>query len=245
MKKEIPQNNTAESYLIQRRRILSDKSSFHVQEAYRTLRINISFSLPGDGCKCVCITSSNMREGKSINSLNIAISFARAGNRVLLVETDMRRPSLARLLIEKGTPGLSNILVGQSTVEKACRREIFENLDIIFSGDIPPNPAELLGSTAMDKLLEKAKTEYDYVFIDTPPIGVVSDVCVMAKHLDGALFLVYQNKTEKEMVVQCIRQMELSGIKLLGFVVNHMERTGKKYGYKYKSGEYGYSSSKK
>lgn len=241
---EAPQN-AAGSYLAQRRRILSDDSNFHVQEAYRTLRINISFSVPGDGCKCICITSSNMREGKSINSLNIAIAFARAGHRVLLIEADMRRPSLPRLLVEKGAPGLSNILVGQCTEAQACRKGIFENLDIIFSGDIPPNPAELLGSAAMDALLEKAKLEYDYIFIDTPPIGVVSDVCVLAKHLNGALFLVYQNKTEKETVAQCIRQMELSGIRLLGFVMNHLEGTGKKYGYKYRSSEYGYGDAKR
>lgn len=234
------QQDQNQSYALQRRRILSEKSSFYVQEAYRTLRTNISFSLPGDGCKCLCVTSSNTREGKSINTLNMAIAFAQAGNRVLLVDADMRRPSLARLMVEKAAPGLSNVLIGQATPEKAIRKGIYDNLDFLFSGDIPPNPAEIMGSHAMEYFLNEQKKNYDYIFVDTPPVGVVTDVCVLAKSLDGALFLIWQNKTEKESVKRSIRQLEMAGIKLLGFVMNNVEQTGKKYGYKK---EYAYTQS--
>ena len=242
MKKKELQQDANQGYALQRRRILHENSNFYVQEAYRTLRTNILFSLPGDGGKCVAITSTNPHEGKSINSLNIAISFAQAGNRVLLVDTDMRRPTLARLLVEKATPGLSNVLAGQATAEKAIRRGVYENLDVLLSGDIPPNPTELLGSAAMEQVLQQQKENYDFIIIDTPPVGVVSDVCVLAKSLDGVLFLVWQGRTEKDALAQSIRQLEMSGIKLLGFILNDVESSSKKYGYK-KGYAYSYSYS--
>ena len=141
------QNTDSEqSFAAQRRLLLGPNSSFYIQEAYNTLRTNIRFAIPGEGCKRLCLTSGLASEGKSTTILNLAMSFAETGSKVLLIDGDMRRPSLARLLIEKATPGLSNVLAGLATVESAIRKEIRPNLDVMFSGEIPPNPLELLGN---------------------------------------------------------------------------------------------------
>lgn len=219
-----------ESYVNQRRNILSNHSNFHVQEAYKTLRANVRFSLSGNGCKKVCITSSAASEGKSITILNLAISFALTGQKVLLIDGDMRRPSLARLLIEKPSPGLSNYLAGLNTEDEVIRKGIYENLDVILSGEIPPNPSELLGSDTMQTLLTDMGKRYDYILVDLPPVGVVADACVIANSLDGVLFLVRQNVTERDAVAASVKQLELSGAKLLGFVLNGAQSEGKTYG---------------
>ena len=187
-----------QSFVNQRRCILTNHSSFHVQEAYKALRTNIRFFLSGSECKKFCITSSTSGEGKSITILNLAISFAQAGQKVLLIDADMRRPSLSRLLIEKPAPGLSNVLAGLNTESESIRKGIYENLDVMFSGDLPPNPSELLGSNNMQKLLQRMERDYDYILMDLPPVGAVSDACVIANALDGVLFLVRQNVTERD-----------------------------------------------
>lgn len=230
-----------QSFVLKRRLILNKNSSFHIQEAYKTLRTNIRFSLHGEGCKKVCLTSSLASEGKSTTILNLAISFAETGSRVLLIDADMRRPSLARLLIEKAAPGLSNVLAGLSTVEEAVRKNIRPNLDVLLSGEIPPNPLELLGSATMKQMIEKLSSRYDYILLDTPPIGIVSDACEIASLTDGVLFLVRQGETEKEAVLRSVKQLEISNAKLLGFVLNGAAEPGGKgyrrkykYGYRYK-----------
>ena len=219
----------------QRRHILNKNSSFHIKEAYKTLRTNIRFFLHGDGCKKICITSGAMGEGKSITVLNLAISFAEDGKKVLLMDADMRRPALARLLVEKAAPGLSNVLAGLASVEDAIRESVYPNLDILFSGDIPPNPSELLGSEEMSKMLDALSEKYDYILVDTPPINMVTDACVVASILDGVLYLVRQNKTEKDSVRRGINQLELTGAKLLGFVMNGIdEENDKRYSSEYR-----------
>ena len=237
--------DSGQSYILQRRHILNKNSSFYVQEAYKTLRTNIRFFLSGDGCKRFCITSGLASEGKSITILNLAISFAETGAKVLLIDADLRRPSLARLLIENASPGLSNVLAGLCKPEEAIRKSAYNNLDVMFSGEIPPNPSELLGNPRMEKTIAKLSTIYDYILVDTPPVGVVSDVCVMAQHLDGVLFLVRQNYTEKDAVARGIKQLEISGAKLMGFVLNGADKSrnsrySRKYKYKSKYGYYRY-----
>ena len=236
-------NNTkvdnSQSFVNQRRYILTNHSSFHVQEAYKALRTNIRFFLADSGCKKFCITSSTAGEGKSITILNLAISFAQTGQRVLLIDADMRRPSLARLLIEKPAPGLSNVLAGLSSETEAIRPNIYENLDVLLSGEMPPNPSELLGSENMQKLLERMEKRYDYILVDLPPVGVVSDACVIANSLDGVLFLVRQNVTERDAIKYSIKQLELSGANLMGFVFNGAQTEGKSYSDKYR---YSYES---
>lgn len=204
----------------QRRQILSEQSPFAMKEAYRTLRTNIRFALQGEGCKKFCITSSSQGEGKSITMLNLAITFAETGHKVLLIDADMRRPAINRLLVEKATPGLSNVLAGLADESEVLRKDVRPNLDIIFSGDIPPNPAELLDSDRMREMLEKLSKQYDYILVDTPPVNVVSDACVVANMLDGALLLARQGRSRKESLKRAVNNLNLAGVKLLGSVFN-------------------------
>ncbi len=222
--------------------ILSKKTNFYTKEAYKTLRTNIRFSLPTTGgCRKVCVTSAYASEGKSITTLNLAISFAESGQHTLLVDADLRRPNQGRLLRHKVSPGLSNVLANLCTEEEAIHKEIFRNLDVLFSGDIPPNPSELLGHIQMERFLARASKDYDYIFIDTPPVDMVTDACVLSNMLDGVLFVVREKVAEKDMVMRGINQLELAGANLLGFILNasHSE-SGAGYGghTKYR---YGYS----
>ena len=153
---------------------------------------------------------------------------------------------MARLLIEKASPGLSNVLAGLATAEEAIRKHIYPNLDVLFSGEIPPNPSELLGSQRMQDMLDQLSKRYDYILIDAPPVAIVADVCVMSDMLDGVLFRVRTDRTEKEAVSRGLKQLEISGAKLMGFVLNGGSKErggyyGKKYRYKYRYRyKYGY-----
>ena len=232
-------------YIQQRRNILNKHSDFYVQEAYKTLRTNIRFFLSGDGCKKFCVTSGMASEGKSITALNLAISFGETGQKVVLIDADMRRPSLGRLLMEKASPGLSNVLAGLCKAEDAIRKTPYENLDVIFSGEVPPNPSELISGERMEKLIDKLSQAYDYIIVDTPPVGIVTDACIVGNCLDGVLFVVRQNETEKEIVSHSVRQLEFAGAKLMGFVLNGSDQVGgkryKEKRYRYRQyGRYGY-----
>lgn len=215
-----------------RRQILNQNSSFAVQEAYKTLRTNIRFFLQGEGCKKLCVTSGAAGEGKSITLLNLAISVAEAGNKVLLIDADLRRPALARLMVEKSAPGLSNVLADFVGCDEAIRKDMYTNLDILFSGDVPPNPSELLGSERMRQLIEDMEKQYDYILIDTPPVNVVSDACVVANLLDGVLMLVRKDHSRRDDIKRAVDRLCLTGTKPLGFILNGVSQdSGRSYGY--------------
>lgn len=240
MKKNEKTQEQQSGYMNTRRQILNKNSSFSVQEAYKTLRTNVRFFLQSKGCKRISITSPVAGEGKSITLLNLAISVAEDGHKVLLIDADLRRPALARLLVEKATPGLSNVLAGLDNAEDAIRRELYPNLDVLFSGDVPPNPSELLGSEKMRELVATMSEKYDYILVDTPPVNVVSDASIVANLLDGVLLLVRQGSSRKDSVKRAVANLELTGIKPLGFVLNGVDlNRGKSYGYGYNY-SYGY-----
>ena len=240
MFKKVKKQDQQTGYMNTRRQILNKNSSFSVQEAYKTLRTTVRFFLQDRVCKRISITSASAGEGKSITLLNLAISVAEDGHKVLLIDADLRRPALARLLVEKADPGLSNVLAGFATADEAIRKEMYPNLDVLFSGDIPPNPSELLGSEKMRQLIEELSAQYDYILVDTPPVNVVSDASIVTNLLDGVLLLVRQGRTSKDSVKRAVANLELTGIKPLGFVLNGVDLSrGKSYGYGYGYG-YGY-----
>lgn len=216
-----------------RRMLLHKGSNFAVQESYKTLRTNIRFLLRDHKCKRISITSGRAGEGKSITLMNLAISLSLDGQKVLLIDADMRRPAISRLLAEKANPGLSEVLGGIVTSREAIRKEIYPNLDILFSGDTPPNPSELLGSEAMENLIEEMSQEYDYILVDTPPVGVVSDASIVTHLLDGVLLLVRQGWARKETVKRALEHLEKTGIKPLGYVMNGVELKEKDYDHYY------------
>lgn len=215
-----------------RKNLLTPDSDFFVREAYKTLRTNVSFALTGDSkCKVVVITSSLQGEGKSMTAVNLAISYAMTDCRVLLIDCDMRRPKLARLLHMGSKVGMSNLLMDPSLLDKAILKTETAGLDVILSGSIPPNPSELLASSRMQTLMEELKTRYDYIFIDSPPVNMVTDAVVLAPNSDGVLFLVRANQSERGAVTRALDQLEYAKAKVLGFVLNGLERERSYYGY--------------
>lgn len=230
---------------------LCDGLSFGAAEAYKLLRTNLQFALPDKPCRIIGVTSSVRGEGKSTTSVNLSYTLAQSGKRVLLIDADMRLPSVASKLEIPGKPGLSNMLAGLNT-EKSCLMisGYFDNWYIMPAGDIPPNPSELLGSERMHALLERYMKFFDYIVIDLPPIDVVTDALVISQWTDGLILVVRQNYTERKALNSCMYQVNKLGAKFLGFVMTDADvgegsykrygKYGSKYGYGY---DYGYDSS--
>ncbi len=209
-----------QDYEFVREKVINSKTSFHVREAYKALRTNLIFSLPADGCKKLVVTSALASEGKSTNCLNMAITFAEMDAKVLIIDCDLRRPNLAKLLDVQNTPGLSNYLVGLNTCEEVVSKSEYNNLSYITAGNIPPNPVELLGSEKMDKLMEQLEKEFDYIFFDTPPVNLVIDTIVVSKYAHGVVMIALHNSTDKESMRYALNQLDFVGTKVLGFVLN-------------------------
>lgn len=224
--------------------LLSKKSPFSVQEAYKTLRTNVSFSLPGSDCKCIGVVSAKRSEGKSSVSINLAISFAQLQKKVIVIDGDMRLPTLAAKLRIATNKGLSNYLAGNCT-EIPVQHIEDRNLDIITSGNIPPDSTTLLESNVMADMIEQLKEEYDYIIIDLPPITVVSDAAILSKLIDGYLLVVRHNWSEMSKIDETMRQLRFADAKVLGFVYNGKSVESKYYrkrGY-YKENYYYYKKS--
>ena len=213
----------ASGFMAQRRQILNKNTNFAIQEAYKRLRTNIRFCIRDQKCKKFCLTSGQAGEGKSITLLNLAISIAQTGKKVLLIDADLRRPAMARLLVEKASPGLSEVLASEVEAVDAIHPGVYPNLDILFSGEIPPNPSEILSSERMVELIETGAEKYDYILVDTPPVNVVTDACVVANLLDGVLLLAWQNRSKKDAVRQALNNLQLTGANVLGYILNGVE----------------------
>ena len=220
--------------------ILNDESSFAFREAYNALRTNIIFSIPKDGCKIVGITSSERSEGKSINTLNMAINIAESNARVLLIDCDLRKPKISRLLDVKSSPGVSNVLVGLNDVTEIVRTTKYANLHILLSGDIPPNPTELLGTDKFGDMLNTLSDNYDFILIDTPPVNAVADASIISKNVEGFIFVVRQDISERDGVTHALEQLKFIEAKVLGFLLNSVTQSKGIYRRKYKKYSYGY-----
>lgn len=218
---------------------LGSELSFVVREAYKRLRTNIEFSFTDLGRgKILGVTSPCPQEGKSFTSINFCYTLAEAGHKVILLDCDLRRPTIGEKLNLENKPGTSDVLVGRSTLEEVTRKGILqENLDFIFSGVIPPNPAELLASERMNALLQDLSEKYDYVVIDLPPVNSVSDALNVSKFLDGVIVVLKHNYTRQGEVQECIRQLRFVKAKILGFVYNGYVKPGITPSY-HKSGYY-------
>lgn len=189
-------------------------------EAYNLLRTNLIFSLPdSEGGRVIGITSPCPEDGKSTTSLNLAYVLAESGARVILIDADMRRPSLAKMVDIPSVPGLSNYLVSENT-DAVHSGDIHKNLSVMLSGEIPPNPSELIGSRKMQQFIEELREKYDYVILDLPPVNSVSDPLVVSKYVDGFVVVVRHKRTRRRDISEAIRQLELVDAKILGFVYN-------------------------
>lgn len=203
--------------------IAAKKSDYFTREAFNTLRTNILFS--GKDIKTIVFTSSLAHEGKTTVAFESARSFADSGKKVLLVDADLRQSIMAsRLTKERGITGLSQLLSGQVSMEQTVYGTQIEGLDIVFAGPYPPNPTELVGSPAFKELIRAAREVYDYVIVDAPPLGLVIDAAVMATVCDGAVIVINAGNVKHRMAQDVKDQLEKSGTRILGVVLNHIDR---------------------
>ena len=227
--------------------LLNSRSDFYLREAYKMLRTNVTFSLAGvDGCKVIAVSSSSQREGKSTTAANLALSFAQAGQKVILIDCDLRKPKIARLLSMSAEDGLVNALMDASKLEESIVPYEDTKMDVLLCGTIPPNPSELLGSERMKQLLALLRGQYDYIVLDTPPINVVTDAVVLRSVVDGYLFVVRANQSERGEILHALDQLDYAQAKVLGFVLNGVALESTSYGYsKKRYRRYGYGRYKK
>ena len=223
--------------------MLGGDMSFAASEAYKLLRTNLMFSFSGqEQCSVIGVTSAFRGEGKSVTAVNLAYTLAQTLKRVLLIEGDMRLPTMAARLSLNAEPGLSNLLAGMNNVKESIQsievtieEDSKTTLDIMVSGSNPPNPSELLGSERMDDLLSGLRERYDYIILDLPPVTVVTDPIVACKLIDGMIVVVRNNHVARGALDETIRQLKLVDARILGFVYNGANESGGGY---YKSRRY-------
>lgn len=239
-KKQTGHTNDSRAFL------LSSKSPFSVQEAYKTLRTNVTFSLPGTDCKCIGITSANRGEGKSTIAVNLSISLAQLNKKVILIDCDMRLPTIITKLGINAKVGLSDYLSGQISEVPVVRINNL-GIDVVPSGMIPPDATTLIDSGAMKELVDLLKESYDYIVFDFPPINIVSDAVLLSGMIDGYLMIVRHGISEFKKVNEALRQMRFADAKIIGFVYNGKNNDKKYYkrkGYYYRYDYYYYKKSK-
>lgn len=202
-----------------------------IAEQYRTIRTNIQFSNTDEEIKAIAITSSNVGEGKSTTAANLASVYAQQGLKVLLVDGDLRRPTVHYTFHLENHVGLTNILTKQLTIEQAVQKTGVANLYVLTSGPVPPNPAELLSSNQMNKLIKEMKNQFDMVIFDTPPILVVSDAQILANQVDGTILVIHSASTDKEAALKSKNLLVSAKAKLLGAVLNGRKIEEKHYYY--------------
>ncbi|SFF58831.1 capsular exopolysaccharide family [Halobacillus alkaliphilus] len=213
--------------------IANDNPKSPISEQYRTIRTNLQFASVDKELETMIVTSAGPSEGKSLTTANVAVVFAQQGKKVLLVDADLRKPTVHYTFRADNTSGLSNYLVRNRSLKELAKESRIENLDLLPSGPIPPNPSELLGSTMMEKLIEEAKEHYDIIIFDTPPVLAVADSQVLSKFVDGALLVVRSKQTEQEAAGKAKEQLEQSRANILGVVLNDMDAKDSNYYYYY------------
>ena len=211
---------------------LADKSS-PVSEQYRTIRTNIQFAMVDSDLKSFVVTSSGPGEGKSTTSANLAVVFANSGIRTLIVDADLRKPTVAKTFGLKNTMGFSNLLSERSlTVTEATQSTSVPGLSVLTSGPKPPNPSELLGSRRMEELINEMEEEFDLVIFDMPPVVAVTDAQIMSSKVDGTILVVREQISNKSALLKAKNLLEMVNANVLGVVYNGSTRT-KDQGYYY------------
>lgn len=202
-------------------------------EAFRTLRTNITFSATDKPIKTLMVTSSIPGEGKSTIISNVAISLAQAGQKVLLVDCDMRRPSLQKILGLTNKTGLTNIMVEDAPFDEVIQSGWVEGLKVITTGPLPPNPAELIGSHKMKALIENLKSKADIILFDAPPVIAVTDAQLLASKLDGVILVVRSGSVSKDLVQKSKELLNNVNGHIVGTVLNRAEYEDKSHYYYY------------
>jgi len=205
-----------------------------ISESYRMLRSNLDFTSFDNNEKVLMITSAGPSEGKSTTATNLAIVYAQSDKRILLVDADLRKPTVHQTFGRSNRSGLTNVLVGQADWKECLQPSEVDNLFILTSGPIPPNPSELLSSKRMKQFIEQVKDEFDIVLFDTPPSLAVTDAQVVAAYCSGVILVVDSGKTKKDALVKAKANLERASARILGIVLNNVSRgKGDSYYYYY------------
>lgn len=222
--------------------LLSQEASHEFGEAFRALRTSLVFSSGAEGTRVIALTSAQPLEGKTTTACNMAIALAYGGSRVLLIDADMRRPSVSRTLGIENTTGLSHLLTGQATARDAIRRTDVQNLWVMTAGMTPPNPSELLAADRMKTLINNVQSgPFDWVLIDTPPVLAVTDAVIIAPWVSGVVFIIGSEMTQRRLAERAVETLLTSRPHVLGAVLNRVDIVRNKYyysryyGYKYKN----------
>lgn len=213
------------------RRMLHKNLEFTATEQYKLIRANLDFTLPQDEkCPVIGVTSSMRGEGKSTTAVNLSYVFAEKGSKVLLIDGDLRIPSIAKKLGIESSPGLADLLRGKGAQLTEFQSYMLDSWYILPSGCIPPNPSELLGSGRMASLLNRLREMFDYIIIDLPPVNIVSDAISISGLISGMIVVVREEYAEKKELESCFRQLELSNVNVLGCVMNAAKTNNNTYG---------------
>ena len=202
-----------------------------ISEQYRTIRTNIEYSNVDQDKKTILVTSSDKNEGKTTTVSNLAVSFANLNKKVLLIDCDLRNASIHKMFKINNIYGLTDILAKDRAVDKCIQETELENLYVLTAGATPPNPAEILSSEKMKNLIEDLKNIYDYIFIDTPPIGLVTDAGVLSSFIDGVVLVVKSESVEKKYLEETKKKLDAVDARILGAILNAYKSEQKDYNY--------------
>lgn len=216
--------------------VISGDSKFAIVEGYKIARTNLVFSLSAAESNVVAFTSWSKGEGKSTATANIAISFSKMDKKVLLIDADLRRPNIHNLMKLQNAAGLSEVIGKFKSFDEVVNRDVLPYLDVLTSGSIPPNPSELLASQNFSSMLEVLRKEYDYIILDTPPVGVVADTLILKDLVAGYVVVVREKFTTHGDIEKTLQSIRLADSKVLGFLKVGCTASGRKYS----KGQYGY-----
>ena len=202
-----------------------------ISEQYRAIRTNIEYSNVDQNTKTILVTSSDKNEGKTTTVSNLAVSFANLNKKVLLIDCDLRNASIHKMFKINNIYGLTDILAKDRAVDKCIQETELKNLYVLTAGAIPPNPAEILSSEKMKNLIEDLKNIYDYIFIDTPPIGLVTDAGVLSSFIDGVVLVVKSESVEKKYLEETKKKLDAVDARILGAILNSYKSEQKDYEY--------------
>ncbi len=210
--------------------IVEDKPKSMEAESYRTLRTNIQYSSIDKKIRSIVITSARPEEGKSTVSGNLALSFAQNGKKVIIIDCDLRKPSMHKKFNISNLYGLSEVLIEKETLDNAIQ-EYNPNLCVLTSGKIPPNPAEMINSNSMNNLLQELKDEYDFIIIDSPPLENVTDGQILSAKVDGTILVIKAGDSKMDAVKEAKNLLNKVGANIIGIVMNQVRKNKKDYYY--------------
>lgn len=218
--------------------IVRNEPKSPVSEQYRTIRTNIMYSSVDNEMKTILFSSAAPNAGKSTTAANVAVAFAQAGNRTLLIDADLRRPTTHYTFEMNNARGLSSAIVGEAEIEQILRQTDVDNLDIITSGPVPPNPAELLQSKKMEHLLKTVNMQYDNIIIDSPPLLSVADAQILGTRVDGTILVVNSEDSDRDQLQKAKDLLNKTDTNIIGVVLNQRDMGSKdSYYYYYSNGE--------